>query len=308
MREGLKIKDFKEAVQPLFDDVELLHKLHCNMTTFTSTLTVDKSLEPICRSLLINEPCFKIPTLVERAVPSIGSNKDGKKIIAFSGGKVSLACALRFKDKGEDVVLVHVQNGEDDTDRVRCEKLAKKIDLPIIVLRTDYEKFRTSPVKNMLILNHILEYAVENGCQTNIVFGAFEGASIYINPRRNWINCIEYMDCYKNLIRKAMFEFNVACPMPSYSIVWDELLHHKNIIHYICSDSDMDEMMLYIAKVDHSLLEEIDTTLYMKYINRLVGMFLRETGIPLTAVSMWNRFFFYRIEKSKHYQELMKLS
>jgi hypothetical protein len=310
MRNTLNPSEFREAVEPLFKDVELIHRIYCDgRTALANSLTIDRSLEIVCRKCLSIYPNFKVPTFVERAVPSIDSNKEGPKIVAFSGGKVSLACALRLKDKGEDVILVHVKNSEDSDDgRVRCETLAKKINLPIIVLPIDYPKFDDSPVKYMLMLNHLLEYAVDNGCQTNIIFGTFDGASILYNSINEWPNCVEFMDAYKNLIRHAMFEFNVACPMPSYNIVWDELLKHKNFIHYISSDNDVDEMMLYIAKVDHNLLEEIDTSIYMKYINKLKNRFQDDTGMSLTAVSMWNRFFFYRIEKSKHYQELMKLS
>ena len=55
---------------------------------------------------------------------------------------------------------------------------------------------------SMRIVHSALEYAVGHKYSPRIVYGYFDEASIENNEEKDWANCTEFIDAYKNTIQK----------------------------------------------------------------------------------------------------------
>lgn len=271
---------------------------------------VDIEFQPLSRLISQYDSEYKAPRFIDRVVPRTRFTKKEMIIIPFSGGKVSLALAIRYKDMGKPVHLFHVCNdgisrygAENNLEEV--EKQAKLLGLPLHVEHTAYFNFETTVMKHLLIICNALRFSVQQGYTPNIVYGTFQTAHLANNDyRKDGMNCIEVISLYTKIAMKFNPYTRIIMPFPSYAMVWDELINHKKFIPYVKCNGAIERRIWYIATVDHNLQEETDTSLYMKYIKELEKYLDCRTGDINT---LWNKYFFYRIEKSKHYQELMKL-
>lgn len=269
---------------------------------------VDPSFTTLCRQLYSYGRYFKMPIGFLQTEGYITYQDDGKRLVCFNGGKVSLACALRMKNTGQDVILFYVKPRNKHDEEKRLQEIADKLEMPLVVCPTLIECFDASPFKNMMVLNYAIDYAVENKHSLNIVYGTFTAASISVNSLEDYRNCIEWMNTYSAAVRKIYPDFKISMPMPGYNFVWDELLHNRQFVQYIRCEDETEEWILYIAKVDHNLQVEKDKNKYILYIKRLKRLWESENNKRLQDIhKLWNRYFFYRIEKSKHYGDLMNL-
>jgi hypothetical protein len=238
------------------------------------------------------------------------SIKDNVYVIPFSGGKVSLALALRYKDMGKKIHLFYVENSGvsrygAESNRKEVIQLANMLDVPLHIEEVNYYYFENSLAKHFLILSRALRFAVANGFRSDIVYGTFETAHLSKNDfEKLGMNCVEIISAYSKVIGKYCYGARIVMPLPSYSIVWDELIHHKSYIPYVKCNGFVERRLWYIAQIDHDIVEETDSSIYMKYIKELQKTLESSPG---DINVLWNKYFFYRIEKSKHYQELMKL-
>lgn len=275
----------------------------------TPKISIDSAFKELC--LIFNKYSgdFKMPHFIERVIPQLEYEKDNTYVIPFSGGKVSLALAIRYRNVGKRICLYHVHNNYnlgtiENVDRVK--KLAEMLNVPLYIDEVNYRYFDNSLMKNPLIICRALKFAVENGYGSDIPYGTFETAYLSNNDfNKTGGSCVEFLNAYNNAIRKFYFSANIIMPFPAYSMVWDELISSKRYLKYVSCNGEIERMIWYIAQVDHNLLEEKNTSLYMKYIKELKN---KLESSPGDINKLWNKYFFYRIEKSKHYQELMKLS
>lgn len=253
---------------------------------------------------------YKAPRFIDRVVPRVRFTRDDVVVLPFSGGKVSLAIAIRYKNMGKKVHLFHVSNsgvsryGAEDN-IVEVQEQAKLLDMPLHIETTSYAYFDTSIMKHLLIIGLALRFSVEQGYSPYIVYGTFQTAHLCNNNyKTEGMNCIEIISAYEKVARKFNPYIKLVMPYPAYSMVWDELINHKRFIPYVKCNGAIERRVWYIALVDHKLQEETDDSLYMKYIKELKKT-LNEAPGDINV--LWNKYFFYRIEKSKHYGELMKL-
>lgn len=271
--------------------------------------SIDIVYQPICRIASMYDGEFKMPRFVKRVLPQKTYYHGTTKVLPFSGGKVSLAIALRYRNIGENLHLFYVHNNikkygvDDGLERVK--KLAEMLDMPLHVEEVDYKYFEYSVMKNGLIISRALKFAVENVYSPEILYGTFDTAFLSNNDyEKEGMNCVEIMSAYKDVMKKHLFDSRLITPYPAYSMVWDELIRNRRFIPYVKCEGAIENRIWYIAQVDHNLLEEENPSIYMKYIKDLQKSLKSKAG---DIIVLWNRYFFYRIEKSKHYQELMEL-
>lgn len=261
---------------------------------------MDDSLLPLCRALNCALPNYYVPDFVEQAVTPLHYEHDDTKVIAFSGGKVSLACALRYKDAGHNIVLFHVKQRGKNVSRIK--QIAKKLNVPLYIY--DEEELSQTPFSGMMILTLALTYAIGHSYSPKIVFGYFDDASIFNNKANDWAYCREFVLGFRDLARKYVEGVSVLNPIPNYAIMWDELLRHKKYLDYVEYRDDTEALVFQNIRMDY-YLDEPNKELYLHNINILKAMKCNK-GLNLNAI--WNKYFFYRIEKSRFYMELMELS
>ena len=274
---------------------------------------VDDHFIPLCDVLNDYIQNFEYPFLLKYDVKPLNykATKD-KKVILFSGGKVSLAVALHYKEMSADSVLFFVKDRFGQLKKTSREheeavrKLASKLELPIMVesIKLNPE----NPLYKLVMLNHAIYFAMSEGYDINIAMGLFDGTSRFNNPFSMISNAVEFRNCYEYVLQTAKEDFHIAIPMASYSYTWDVLKSHKAFIPYIYSESRLEEIVLYICRVDHNLLEEEDKSLYMKYIHKLHMKMEKELGVPVNDIkTVWKRYIPYPISMSKHKKEVIDL-
>lgn len=294
-------KEISKIYQNL-DNIALPYTRHVKL----NELDTDIDLLPIIRHLKSKDFSYPAPNIYTEVKTPFNYSGEDVKVIAFSGGKVSLACALRYKDAGQKIVLLHIEQNKELTSR--CQKMADMMDVPLYVhTLPDTWNIENNPTDSATILRVALQYILGHEYSIKLVYGYFDDASIYNNRFEDWGKCKEFMVCYKEYIQKFLPDFNLLNPMPNYSIVWDELLNHKPYIKYISTDNAIDAITLKNAKIDFSLDERV-SSIYMQNINELKKDYKRRyKKTPGNIVDLWNEYFYYRIEQSKFYKELMEL-
>ena len=246
---------------------------------------------------------YKMPLCVKRNIQPATYEHDDTTVIAFSGGKLSLACAIRYKDIGKKIVLVHIAEPGKDVSRI--QKIADMLDVPLYV---EYEHLKNTPFKGMQIAYMTLLHAIGKGYSPRIVYGYFDSASIYDNDMSEWMNCVEYMGTFKKVVQKYVEGFTILNPIPNYSIMWDEILKHRAYIPYIEYSDEIDRRVFENIKMDYRLTEA-DEVVYFQNLKYLENMYIkRNKVIKVSLNELWNEYFFYRIENSLFYKDLMEKS
>ena len=266
---------------------------------------VDIGFSSACRELNKRYLEYSMPSFIDRPVQKFHYESQDVMVVAFSGGKLSLACALRYKDIGKNIVLFHMTHHLEKEDS-RISKIAEMLQVPLVI--QEYTPFDAinGPFMSMRIVHSALEYAVGHKYSPRIVYGYFDEASIENNEEKDWANCTEFIDAYKNTIQKYVDGFTILNPIPNYSIMWDEILKHKSYIPYIRYDNMVDQRVFENIMMDYNL-DNADKRQYLRNIKYLISLYKRKKNVDqVTLNEVWNEYFFYRIEQSIFYEELME--
>ena len=260
---------------------------------------MDTAFIPLCRILNSISLGYCMPDFVEQVDEPLHYEHDDTKVIVFSGGKVSLACALRYKDIGHKIVLYHVPEAGEDVSRIK--QISVMLDAPLYIAD---EVLSVTPFSGIILLAYALAYAVSHSYSPKIVFGYFDWASISDNPRKDWAYCREFVLPFRDFGRKCVDGFSILNPIPNYAVMWDELLGHKRYLQYVGYKDEIEQMVFQNIRMDY-YLDEPNKELYLHNIEYLKSIW---DNRRLTLNELWNKYFFYRIEKSRFYKELMELS
>lgn len=100
-------------------------------------------------------------------IDKVSLEKNNKVLLAFSGGKDSLAVALKLKSKGYEVILFHVMgiNSSYTNEWQSAEALANRLGLKIVmakVTQSGSSDFLESPIKNALILALMVDFGIKH--------------------------------------------------------------------------------------------------------------------------------------------------
>ena len=139
-------------------------------------------------------------------------------IVAFSSGKDSTATALWYKQHGYNVYLYHAigLNPSYPDEWKRAEEIAEYLNLPLVKEKFTLEgkkDFIEHPLKNIIIVNGAISWAVRNGVRPNIAVGNYTSpdiASLDNNPF--YIcgdDCIEMWDAYEYSMQSIIPGFKV---------------------------------------------------------------------------------------------------
>lgn len=269
----------------------------------SKNIPIDIGFSDACRPFNRDDETYKMPLFIERSVIPCSYEHTDTILVAFSGGKLSLACAFRYKDIGKDIVLMHIAKPGEDVSRIK--KISKMLDVPLYI---HYENVCEGTYSTMYMLYLVLCHAIDMKYSPKIVYGYFDTASIYNNAREHWKNCTEFIGSFKNVAKKYVDGFTILNPIPNYSVMWDEILKHKAYIPYIEYANNEDRRVFDNIKMDYRVDKE-DKATYLKNFSILTTSYKRKKKASQASIyEIWNNYFFYRIENSICYKELMEKS
>lgn len=266
--------------------------------------STDASFLPLCKYLLQNYN-RKPPKLEPKNITPIEYKSTDLKVIAFSGGATSLACAMRYVDAGYPIILFHVSYPGEDLSAIK--EMSEMLGVPLYVCEIDYFSRTNKPTDSAVIIKEAVKYILSEGFSHTLIYGYFDSNSIYDVNRDEACHCKEFINCYRNLVRRLIPDFDIINPLPNKAIVWDELIRHKAYIRLLRASNVQEHRILENTKMDFRL-EEAVSSIYMRNFKLLSQAYIRKKGRTGTVIEVWNEFFNYRIETSKFYAELMKSS
>ena len=251
---------------------------------------------------------------------------DNNIILAFSGGKDSIASAILYKNMGKNVYLYHMKHiNSSFSDEWECaKKCADFLQLPIYI---DDIKFKghhiwmEHPMKNMIIIT------------SKIAFGNYTSSFLFGNPFEKCAgDCMDMWDTYNTIIQQIIPDFKVDVQLeslghtleiitsPKYRTVFEnslscmcrhslrpyrhqwvkdkfgiELLPHRCGSCFKCC-------VEYIYLADHDLIEFSED--YYKYcLRQLFKVAVSENHRVFRMEYLWATFMFYPMEQSKIFDQ-----
>lgn len=258
--------------------------------------------------------------------------KNKEMILTFSGGKDSIATALKYRDLGYNVHLYHMRhvNPSLADEWKSAQAVAELLDMPIYfddIRFTGYHMYMEHPMKNMLIANGALSYGVREGITTNIAFGNYTNSFLDDNVfERCAGDCMDMWETYDTIIQRVIPDFKIQAVVEHLGETLNMLIDRDDLLNAsmscLCRHSlreyrrqwvkdkygvDLFQMRCgscykccaeYIYMADHGKLKYSEG--YYKYCLGQLLKVMRAEKIPAyDAVDIWDAFMFYDIDESK---------
>ena len=273
----------------------------------------------------------------DKVYEKVSVPSDNRLILTFSGGKDSIATALKYKAQGYDVRLYHMKhiNPSFSDEWESAVKAAELLELPIFI---DDIKFHghhmwmEHPMKNMIIANGALSYGIREGIGTRLAFGNYTTSFLEDNAfDRCAGDCVDMWEAYINIIRRQVEDFEVISCITNMTETLEVISKRPDLfdasLSCLCRHSlrdyrkswvlkkfgvDLPEKRCgscykcaieYIYRVDHDLVE-LNEGYYKYCLNQLyrngISMGERATTLP----ELWDDNFDYAMTDSKMYKEM----
>lgn len=258
---------------------------------------INKAFLPLCRVINTFDPSFIMPDFEDEEIEPLHYTHTGKQLLLFNGDIASMACALMYQNR--DVKLFFI--GFDS----RIKALADKLHMDLYQEHKPRSIYRESPFRGIIRANLALEFAIEHGCSPVLLSGFLEGESLADHSFDNASYCREMLDAYEQAIKVECPEFHVAKPIPNLDIAWQQVVSHKKLVSSIICKSLLQERILEVAFVDFNIVPYDDS--YNHNIKVIKQNYMKATGAKEASLyDIWQKYFFYNIEKSKAYKELIE--
>lgn len=320
-------------IHPIFDEFDRVYSLTSNKT--------NKSLVPYVFS-----PSFKsifdvfytygnvsyTKSYVKRDYKPIDISKnENTVVVCVSGGKDSIATVLYFRKRGYNIIMYHLRgiNYTYKDEYKAVQILADKLHLPLViedVTLKGKQDWVEHPLKNMIIANMALQYAIRNKLGKRIAFGNFSSSSLNCDPFEVCGgDCAEMWEVYTKIIRGVIPRFNVLTPLENFQDTIDLLLYKPKLLPYIQScigayryreklrkynqqkyNIELPEhrcgscwkcCLEYCVFCDKGVYE-YNEKYYLHCLSILQGTLNKETGMKNSLYDVFNHYFFYSLSKS----------
>ena len=333
-----KIIRQNKNVHPILDEIDSVYTMTSDVAVQSLiNPTFDKSFESLIH--VFYEYWYESYNVdfIEKSYEGLSTNYNNKMILAFSGGKDSIASALKFRDAGYDVYLYHMKKvNRSFSDEWECAKeCAEILDMPIFFDEIGYSgshMWMEHPMKNMIIANGALSYGIREGITTNIAFGNYTTSLLIDNPfDRCAGDCMDMWECYEPIIQRILPDFKIHCNLDNVGETLEIVLKHPKLYEHshscLCRHSlrpyrnnwvkekfgvTLPKLrcgscykcaMEYIYMADHDLAEFNEA--YYKYcLNQLLKVMIAEGTTHFTVRAIWEHYMFYDISESKIYDKI----
>lgn len=258
-------------------------------------------------------------------------------LLCFSGGKDSIAVAKSYIDNGCNVVLFYVTHINSSlSDEVEVAHEAANLLGARLVLadirKSGYCSWMEHPMKNMIIANMALQWAIQNKFTTRIAFGNYNTSVLEDNPfDRCAGDCMDMWFAYNDIIRNLIPNFSIEARLENMTETLSIVAPNKELLEVslscLCRHSlrpyRHDWVLTkfgvnlpkrrcgscykccveYIYMVDHDLTDfNAD---YYKYCINQLRRILHDEEYPVWSIyDVWEYFFAYPIDQSKMFTTL----
>ena len=263
--------------------------------------------------------------------------KTNNLVLAFSGGKDSIAAALRYKERGYNVFLYHMRhiNPSFADEWKSAKESAELLGLPIFfddIRFKGHHMYMEHPMKNMIIANGALSYGVREGIGTRIAFGNYTTSFLEDNVfDRCAGDCVDMWEAYNKIIRCIISDFSIEIVLDNMGDTLNILADSRELLNTslscLCRHSLRDYRRAwvkdkfgvelfqkrcgscykccveYIYMTDHDKLEFSEA--YYKYcVEQLYKVSNAENIMVTSMYDLWDTFIFYPCTQSKMFEHL----
>lgn len=332
-------KDYK-SIHPVFDDFERFYFATSENSLQTSNSLLptvfDKSFESLQGIFNLygkqNYQFDFVDKQYEKLVEK--EEKHSNLIVAFSGGKDSVAAVLKYMEFGYNIYLYHqrglkVNSYPDEWKSAKA--IAEYLGLPIIIEDIDLQgklAFPEHPLKNIIIVNNMLQWGIKNHVGTRVAVGNYlnsflDGCAFYYAGD----DCMDMYEAYEDIMRKIIPNFVVMVELENSNDTLETLSHDKKLLSMCQScigahrfreynrkhtqEKYGIELMPnrcgvcwkcaveYIYMVDHDVLQ-YNEGYYKHCIDVIKKANKKENGLDFTTIEdLWKVHFHYDISESK---------
>lgn len=322
-----------QNISPVMDEIDHIYAyLSEKPTSSLFPMVYDSSFEGLINTFNEYTGNTWRVKYTDREYKPIKPIENNNLILAFSGGKDSIASALKFKRKGYNIHLYHLKHiNPSFSDEWKCaERIANILEMPIYfddISLKGHHMYMEHPMKNMLIANGALSYGVREGITTNIAFGNYTNSFLSDNPfDRCAGDCINMWYLYEDIIDKIIPDFSIYLNLQSMGETLNLLLDRKDLLNEslscLCRHSLRDYRrqwvkdkfgidlfnnrcgscykccVEYIHMADHDRLSFSEE--YYKYcLGQLYKVGVAEGEQFKTLKDLWAHFFIYPYTESK---------
>lgn len=205
-----------KSIHPIFDEFEKMYfALSDDPLQFSNSLVpmvFDESFENMQRVFNIYGDYKYNYTFTDKHYPTLDVPEYDKNnvILAFSGGKDSVATALILKESKYNVYLYHVKGLKTASypdEWKNAKAIAEYLGLPIIIDEIKLEgklPFSEHPMKNMIIANRMLEWGIKNNIGVQIEFGNYTTSKLdYTAFYYAGDDCVDMWGTYETIMQKV---------------------------------------------------------------------------------------------------------
>lgn len=328
------IKDSKH-IHKLFDTIDLLYATVSERQVNKYPITLDKAFKGLLDKFYVFGDINYNIQYKDVEYSKIKTVKDNNTVlVAFSGGKDSTALALYYKDKGYNVILYHLKgiNLTYKDEYKTAQEIAVKLELPLVIEDIQLQgkqEWVEHPMKNMIIANRMIDYAVSHKLPCNISFANFKNSSVYYDPFDVCGgDCFEMWEAYQKIIRRVIPRFKILLQFDNMQDSLDILFKHKDVAtlpqscigayryrEYLKGRNEAKYNIKlpqhrcgscwkcaveYIAYCDHDIYE-YNKAYYEHCLDVLVRTCKQEKQERFTRRSVWDNYLLYPIEESKYF-------
>ena len=224
----------------IFRQIDALYKLVSSETPSMPRLfpkIYDSSFEELFDILENKVAWFVRPETENLPIPKLNYEVNNTDIVVcVSGGKDSVATAKHYMNLGFNVYLYHLHGiNKVYYDEYKCvEQIAKYLDLPYKIdecVIQGTQDFVEHPLKNYIIANSAIDWAISNRIAPNIAFGNFSASRVDDNPFDVCGgDCLEMWLAYNKIIQKIIPTFRLKLPLTTQKDTIDIIMQDRRLV------------------------------------------------------------------------------
>ena len=301
------------------------------------TLWLDNSFKKLDKILDEKLVQYRKPLIKDFNFPKVDYKYSRKReiTVCLSGGKDSAAAAFYYVKKGYKVHLYHATgvNKAYGDEKLAAEKIAKYLDCDLYIdhiCLSGKHQFIEHPLKNYIIANGALHYALAHNYRPVICFGNFNKSVLDMNEFDICGgDCIEMWDAYKDIMQNVIPDFDIEIPLETnadtFNLLSDDwelftmsvscMSPYRFRAHWKHRAEQKYGVKLFDNRcgccwkcvlesaylMDHDK-QPYNEKFYMHCMDILERTIYRERGYPVeTFQEVWDNYMWYPIEESKAY-------